>query len=119
MPKPIALIAEDDLITRMDAVDVFDDAGFDVLEASSADEALAILEARSDVLLLLTDVEMPGEIDGLELANTVHEKWPSIDIVVCSGRFKPSDGDLPKPVLFLGKPVDRVSLVEKARERSG
>lgn len=114
MPSHVALVAEDDAIVRMDAASVFEDAGFEVLEAGDAHEAWDILSGRSDIILLLTDVEMPGTMNGLDLANKVHTTWPNIEIIVCSGRIKPKGGELPPPVLFLGKPVDTVTLREKA-----
>jgi CheY-like chemotaxis protein len=114
---PLAIVAEDDIICRINVAEVLSEAGYEVLEAGSADEALAILSGtHEDVILLLTDVEMPGSMNGLELAKAVHSDWPHIEIVVCSGRVKPKEGELPKPVTFLGKPVDTMTLLEKARE---
>ena len=116
MTLPIALIAEDEAITRMAAASIFEEAGYEVLEATNAHEAWDILSGRDNVILLLTDIEMPGTMNGLELANKVHRSWPHIEIVVCSGRVKPADGELPEPVMFLGKPVDLMTLQQKARE---
>jgi CheY-like chemotaxis protein len=60
----------------MRAVDIVEDAGFNAVEAVNADEALSILETRSDISLLLSDIQMPGSMDRLELANAVHDRWP-------------------------------------------
>ena len=116
MSSHIALIAEDDAITRMAVSIIFEDAGYEVLEGADAHEAWDILSSRDDVILLLTDVEMPGTMNGLQLANKVHRSWPHIEIIVCSGRVKPGDGELPEPVMFLGKPVDVMTLQQKALE---
>jgi CheY-like chemotaxis protein len=75
------LVVEDDMVLRMRAVDIVEDAGFTAVEAVDADEALFILERRSDISLLLSDIQMPGSMDGLELANAVHDRWPLIKIV--------------------------------------
>lgn len=88
---PNVLIVEDEMILRMRAVDIVEDAGFCPVEAVNADEAISVLESRSDISLLLTDIQMPGSIDGLKLAHAVHERWPSIKIILVSGQVKPSE----------------------------
>jgi CheY-like chemotaxis protein len=79
------LVVEDDEILRMCAADVVADAGFTPVEATNADEAVAILESRSDIALLFTDIQMPGGMDGLGLAQAVHNRWPAIKIILVSG----------------------------------
>ncbi len=117
MPIPYALVAEDEVICRMDVANVLTQAGYEVLEAGGADEALVMLaEHHASVLLLLTDVDMPGSMNGLTLAHKVHENWAHIDIVVCSGRHEPRDDELPPPAVFLGKPIDRMTLLELAQK---
>src|SRR4051794_33830133 len=86
VPSPIVLVVEDDMVLRMRAVDVVEDAGFTPLEAVNADEAIAILESRPDISLLYTDVQMPGSMDGLKLAHAVHGRWPHIKIILVSGQ---------------------------------
>ena len=88
----------------MGAAEVLFDAGFDVLEASSADDPLQILNTRSDVGVLFTDVNMPGSVDGVGLARLVHERWPELRIVITSGRAPPAGGDLPDDGRFVAKP---------------
>lgn len=90
----------------MRAVDIVEDAGFTAVEAVSADEALAILEARSDITMLFTDIQMPGSLDGLKLAHAVRERWPSIKIILVSGQVMVADSDKPTDSLFFGKPLD-------------
>ena len=78
---PIVLVVEDEMVLRMRAVDIVQDAGFVPIEAVSADEALKILESRDDISLLFTDIQMPGSMDGLQLAHATHSRWPHIKIV--------------------------------------
>ena len=68
------------MLPRMRAIDIVEDAGYTSVEAVDADEAFAVLESRSDIALLLTDIQMPGSIDGLKLAHVVHKRWPPIKI---------------------------------------
>ena len=101
----IVLVVEDDLILRMRAIDMVDDAGYVSVEAVDADEALAILQSRSDIALLFTDIQMPGSMDGLELAHAVRERWPLIKIIIVSGQLKLSSSQLPRGSRFFGKPL--------------
>src|SRR3978361_2427985 len=102
---PVVLIVEDEMMLRMRAVDIVEDAGFISIEAVNADEALAILESRSDIDLLFTDIQMPGSMDGLKLAHAVHERWPAIKIILVSGQVNPSDAEKPADSRFFGKPL--------------
>jgi len=88
---PNVLVVEDEMILRMRAVDIVEDAGFNPVEAVNADQAISILESRSDISLLFTDIQMPGSIDGLKLAHAVHDRWPSIKIILVSGHVRPSE----------------------------
>src|SRR3984885_1703356 len=99
------LVVEDEMILRMRAADLVEDAGFLPIEAVNADEAISILESRSDISLLFTDIQMPGSIDGLMLAHAVHDRWPSIKIILVSGQVKPSDAERPADSRFFGKPL--------------
>jgi two-component sensor histidine kinase/CheY-like chemotaxis protein len=104
-PVPNVLVVEDEMVLRMRAVDIVEDAGFRPVEAVNADEAISILESRSDISLLFTDIQMPGSIDGLKLAHAVHERWPSIKIILVSGQVKPTDAERPADSRFFGKPL--------------
>jgi two-component sensor histidine kinase/ActR/RegA family two-component response regulator len=107
---PNVLIVEDEMMLRMRAVDIVEDAGFHPVEAVNADEALAILESSSDISLLFTDIQMPGSMDGLKLAHAVHNRWPAIKIILVSGQVNPSETEKPADSRFFGKPlsVDKV-----------
>lgn len=107
-PKTI-LVVEDMPLIRLDAVSMFEDMGFRVLEAADGREALHILETTSVISVLFTDIEMPN-LGGLELAAIVAERWPEIEIVITSGRLEPSTGDMPDAAAFLPKPYDTRSL---------
>src|SRR5205085_1828684 len=100
------LVVEDEMVLRMRAVDIVEDAGFTAVQAVNADEALSILESRSDISLLFSDIQMPGSMDGLKLAHAVHHRWPSIKIILVSGQVKVSDADTPTDSRFFGKPLE-------------
>src|SRR6201996_5939472 len=105
VPRAV-LIVEDEMLLRMRAVDIVEDAGFTAVEAINADDAIAVLESQSDIELLFTDIQMPGSMDGLKLAHAVHERWPSIKIILVSGQLKLTDDDKPPHSRFFGKPLD-------------
>lgn len=107
--SPLVLIVEDEPLVRELAGVAISEAGFEVVEAADADEALEILEARSDVGVLCTDVDMPGSLNGLELARIVHERWPAMRLVVTSGR---APADVPDDGRFLRKPYTLDALAE-------
>src|SRR6201996_3219052 len=109
--RSVVLVVEDEFLIRMDALDMIRGAGFDVLEAANADEAIAILEVRPDITLVFTDIQMPGSMDGLKLAAAIRGRWPPIKIIATSGHYVMREGDLPAGGVFLAKPytLERVS----------
>jgi len=113
--RPVVLVVEDDYLIRKGAVAIIQDAGFQVVEADSADDALEILEADSNVHIVFTDIQMPGSIDGLKLARFVRDRWPPIKIVATSGRLRIDSVDLPNGVVFVPKPYDPDQLVQTLR----
>jgi two-component sensor histidine kinase len=117
--RPNVLIVEDEMMLRMRAVDIVEDAGFTPIEAVNADEALAILESRSDIELLFTDIQMPGSMDGLRLAHAVHERWPSIKIILVSGKLVPTDAEKPIHSRFFGKPLEVKQMIAEMQEMIG
>ena len=102
--RPVVLIVEDEFLLRMNAVEMIEEAGFEVFEAGNADEAIAILESRLDIRVVFTDIQMPGAMDGLKLAAAVRSRWPPIKIIATSGYCAIREGDLPKGGVFLSKP---------------
>ncbi len=116
MDNPLViLLVEDEVLVRMVAADVLEDAGFTVLESTNAEEALRLLETRSDVQVLFTDVNMPGALDGLGLAQTVHNRAPEVGILVGSGRIRPSPAELPPGTRFIAKPYAPSALTDAVR----
>src|ERR1700678_4238355 len=114
--RPVVLVVEDEFLIRMHAAEMIEEAGFEVVEASNADEAVAILEARLDVAVVFTDVQMPGSMDGLKLALAVRDRWPPIHIVATSGFVDVRTGDLPEGGRFLPKPYSPTQIIGTLRE---
>lgn len=114
--QPVVLLVEDDGLLLMEASDTLADAGFTVLEASHADKALAVLENRDDVEVLMTDVDMPqGSMDGFALARLVAHRWPGIPVLVVSGMGTPGPHDMPEGARFIPKPYEPTTLVRTLR----
>lgn len=103
-PAAVVLVVEDNALLRMHAADIIEAAGFAVVEAENADAAIRLLESRSDIRIVFTDVDMPGSMNGIKLAHAVANRWPPIRIVATSGQFHVRDGDLPKGGRFIPKP---------------
>jgi CheY-like chemotaxis protein len=115
----VVLVVEDEMLLRMRAVDMVEDAGFTSVEALDADEAVAILESRSDIALLFTDIQMPGSMDGLKLAHAVHERWPPIKIILVSGQLKLANIDIPADSRFFGKPLAAKEMIAQMQGMIG
>jgi CheY-like chemotaxis protein len=105
------LVVEDEPLLRLGVSALLEDAGFEVAEAPNADDAIARLEADSSIRLVLTDVDMPGSMDGLKLALYVSRRWPPVRIIVISGKVVPRDGELPPEAQFLSKPYEEPALL--------
>ena len=114
-PRDIVLIVEDEPLVRLTGADLLAEAGFEVLEAGNADEALRILEATPEVRVVFSDVEMPGSLDGLGLARNICRRWPSIGIVLTSGH-RIREETIPREGRFLAKPYDGQALVRHIEE---
>lgn len=110
--RQVVLVVEDDPLLRMMAVDLVEDAGFDAVEASGADEAIRIMESRSDIDVLFTDVDMPGSMNGVGLANWARDVSTPLGILVTSGHQNPSDAALPARSVFFPKPYDFQKVVD-------
>lgn len=101
---PVVLVVEDEPLLLMAACDMVEEAGFDVLTATDADAAIALLETRPDIRIVFTDIDMPGSMDGLKLAAAIRKRWPPVSIIVTSGHRTPEAGALPAGSLFFAKP---------------
>lgn len=117
MPK--VLVVEDEAIIRFTIADDIREAGFEVLEARDADEALVLLSRHEDIGLVFTDVDMPGSMDGLDLTETVHDRWPAVRILVTSGKQAPMRGILPDDSRFMPKPYSPESVLQTIRQMLG
>ena len=115
----VILVVEDEMLLRMRAVDMVEDAGYTSVEAVDADEAVAILESRSDIALLLTDIQMPGSMDGLKLAHTVRERWPPIRIILVSGQLGLTNIDIPADSRFFAKPIEAGEMIAQMQKMIG
>jgi CheY-like chemotaxis protein len=115
MAQPLILVVEDDAILRISATSILEGAGFDTLDASSADEAIVHLEANRLILIVFTDIDMPGSMDGLALAVVIRNRWPPIDLVLTSGHVLVADQDIPARGHFLPKPYTSEQLVRVIR----
>lgn len=104
------LIVEDDVLILMDTLSVFRDAGLDVVGAPSADAAISILESRPDISVVVTDVEMPGSMNGILLAAQVRERWPPVQLIVVSGYRRIDPREMPPGTQFFSKPYDVAAL---------
>ncbi|MCJ9700093.1 MULTISPECIES: response regulator [unclassified Bradyrhizobium] len=115
----VVLVVEDEMMLRMRAVNMVEDAGYAPVEALDTDEAVSILESRSDIALMCTDIQLPGSMDGLGLAHTVHKRWPVIKIILMSGQLNPASIDLPPCSRFFGKPLQAWQIIAQMRSMIG
>ncbi|MGA9946966.1 MAG: response regulator [Xanthobacteraceae bacterium] len=113
--RQVVLVVEDEPLILMLAIEMIRDAGFAPLWASNADDAVHILESRNDIRIVFTDINMPGSMDGIRLAQAVRGRWPPIKIIVTSGF---SGGDLkllPEGSQFIPKPYDADQISDALR----
>src|SRR4026208_2216359 len=109
------LVVEDNFLSRLHAVNLVEDAGYIAVEASNADDAIIILEARKDIRIVFTDIDMPGSMDGLKLAHAIRKRWPPIELIVTSGHFHLSDDDMPERGQFFPKPYGDREIISALR----
>ena len=101
---------------RLDSAETIESAGFEIIQAANADEAIAILNARPDIHVVFTDIQMPGSMDGLKLARFVRGRWPPIKIVATSVFVNVAKDDLPEGSRFLTKPYRPAQIIATLRE---
>jgi len=112
--SPTVLVVDDEPLLRMDVAAALEEAGCHVLEAANADEALQLMQDNAHIDLLVTDVQMPGSMDGIQLSAAVHSRWPDTEVMVTSGRIQPRAHELPPNVRFLAKPYPAYKLTDAA-----
>ena len=106
------MVVEDHPLVRIGVLEVIIEAGFETLEASNAADAIRILEARPDIHIVFTDAEMPGTMDGLELAHYIRNRWPPVKLIVVSGEVAIDPQELPTGARFFPKPYREIAIVE-------
>ena len=116
--NPVVLVVEDEPLVRFVLTETLLDDGYQVLEAGNAGEALDQLRSRTDISAVITDVRMPGEMDGIGLARAIATEWPRIRILVVSGYFNQIESPLPPTAAFLRKPYP-YSALRSQLTRSG
>jgi CheY-like chemotaxis protein len=115
----LVLIVEHDELLKLLTANIMENAGFAALQAGDADEALAILETRSDIALMLTSVTMPGSMDGLGLARTVRKRWPAIKTIIASSQVRLIGSDLTAGSRFVLKPYHVPTMISGVRSLIG
>jgi CheY-like chemotaxis protein len=103
MEKPVVLVVEDEALIRISALQIIEDAGFAVAEASNADEAIRILQNRTDIRAVFTDIRMPGSMDGWKLGRAIRGRWPPIHLILVSA-LVPNLSELSASGVFIRKP---------------
>ena len=103
--RRIVVVVEDEFLVRDLAVCELEDNGFDVVEFDCADAALPYLrEHGGDAALIVTDVQMPGSLNGLQLAELLHRLWPGVPVLITSGGPLVDPRRLPACAGFMSKP---------------
>jgi two-component system, response regulator PdtaR len=113
---PVILIVEDEFLLRMDSAEMIENAGFEVVQAGNADEAISVLQVRPAIHVVFTDIQMPVSMDGLKLARFVRVRWLPIKIVATSGLVQLAADDLPAGSVFLPKQYRGAQVVATLRE---
>ena len=111
----VVLLVEDEPFIRISTAESLKDAGFYVLEAETAGEAIALIESRSDVRIVFTDVNLADAVDGIELLHLIADRWPPIRLFATSGATRVEASDLPQGAAFFPKPYDQTAVVEAFR----
>jgi two-component system, response regulator PdtaR len=117
--KPRILVVEDEAITREAAVEMLEEAGFEVLEAGNGTEAIRVLDGVDGIRVVMTDIDMPAGLDGIRLAACIDRRWPGIGVVVVSGKVRPAPGDVPARGHFFRKPYEAEAVTRVIRRLAG
>ena len=112
-PMQTVLVVEDEPLVRDLIADQLVEAGYSVVEVNNADKAIAVLEARQDIHLVFTDIDMPGSMDGLKLAAAVRDRWPPVHIIITTGKVRPIV--IPPGALFIPKPYLHGAVISAIR----
>ncbi len=104
------LIVENEALVRAELAYIVSQAGLLVLEASDADEAIRLLDSHPEIEVMVTDIRMPGSMDGIRLAHHVRDRWPPVKIIIASGRLETELSELPAGSDFIAKPFSREAI---------
>jgi CheY-like chemotaxis protein len=110
LAAPLVLVVEDELLLRLNAQSLLEDAGYATVAADSAGRAIEHLESNADIRAVFTDVDLPGGMDGMRLAAVIRDRWPPVELIVTSGHVSVEDGQLPERGIFLPKPYSSTQL---------
>jgi DNA-binding NtrC family response regulator len=114
--RPAVLVVDDEIIERTSAIEALQTAGFETVDACNVAEAVLALEMVSSIRVVLTDLDLRGGLDGIVLAACVDRRWPSIGIIMTSGKIEPMPGDVPSRACFLRKPYAEARMLDRVRE---
>jgi two-component system, response regulator PdtaR len=103
-PAPVVLVAEDEELVRLYAADLLTEAGYKVIDVASAEAALEAMAEQPNIRVLFTDIQMPGMLDGIQLARRVHEQWPDVLLLITSGGRQPAKAEIADHGHFIAKP---------------
>lgn len=115
MKNPSILVVDDEALIRADVMYIVEDAGYSAIGAADADEAITMLERCPAIAAVLTDINMPGTMNGLQLSYTIRDRWPLIGLVITSGQFS-KDAQLPAGVRFVPKPYTPYQIIAALRD---
>jgi len=118
LEKRVILLVEDEALIRLATTALLEDAGYSVIEAGNADVAIRILESRSDIGAVFTDIIMPGSVDGLRLSHAIRDRWPPVHLLVTSGLSVPIE-NFPRKARFLRKPYTPVQVLKALSDLFG
>jgi DNA-binding NtrC family response regulator len=111
----IVLVVEDEPLLRLAAIDLVEAAGFEAVPAADATEAVEILEARTDIRVVITDVDMPRGVDGMKLAAIIRDRWPPIKVIIVSGRIDDPGNRIPAETVFFSKPYREEQIIDAVK----
>lgn len=113
--NPVVLVIEDEPVLRLEIVDLLEDDGFAVVEATGVENALHILETRLDIRIVYMDLDMPKGVDGVKIAAAIRDRWPPIEIVLTASRVDGARVKLPVRSRFFAKPINPARVMETVR----
>ena len=117
--KASVLVIEDEPVLRIDLIDMLEDHGFQVVEATSVENAIAILEVRSDIRIVYMDLDMPRGVDGVKIAAAIRDRWPPIEIILTASRVDGARIQLPVRAKFFPKPINAAQVMSAVRTFAG